>query len=220
MPTEGLQPSDVDSVRHEVERAIEEALANLRRLEMLAQQRLREATVEQQQLDIFVEEMHYRLQFLHQTRPAGSTPITVTGPLSDDQLHSMQRQEDGLRQRKDDLHKGISELEQVVTRMSWLIHQIEGAGAWVLASPEGNGDADASRALQPDSGEQVMWAQIIMGQEAERARLAREIHDGPAQALANTVMRLQLVEQMFQRDPQEIETELVRLRAAVQDSLK
>jgi two-component system, NarL family, sensor histidine kinase DegS len=220
MPTEGLQGSDVDSIRHDVERAIEEALVNLRQLEMLAQQRLREATVEQQQLDIFIEEMHYRLQFLQQTREAGSTPITVTGPLSDDQLGAMQRQEDGLLERKDDLQKGISELEQVVTRMSWLIHQIEGAGAWVLASAEANGEADVARALQPDSGEQVMWAQIIMGQEAERARLAREIHDGPAQALANTVMRLQLVEQMYQRQPEEVETELARLRSAVQDSLK
>src|SRR5689334_17437537 len=103
MPTEGLQPSDVDSVRQEVERAIEEALANLRRLELVTQQRLRDATVEQEQLDRFIEEMHYRVQFHRQTREAGSTPLTVTGPLSDDQLGAMQRQEDGLRERKADL---------------------------------------------------------------------------------------------------------------------
>src|SRR5437764_15372760 len=97
MPTEGLQRSDVDSARHDVERAIEESLASLRKLETLAQQRLREATIEKQQLDIFLEEMHYRLQFLAQSRAAGTTPITVTGPLSDNQLNAMQRQEDDLR---------------------------------------------------------------------------------------------------------------------------
>src|SRR5207244_12764228 len=55
---------------------------------------------------------------------------------------------------------------------------------------------------------------------SDGAASAGEIHGGLDQARAITVMRLQLVEQMFQRDPQEIETELVRLRAAVQDSLK
>jgi two-component system sensor histidine kinase DegS len=220
MPTEGLRRADVDSARHEVERAIEDSLGSLRKLETLAQQRLREATIEKQQLDIFLEEMHYRLQFLNQSRAAGTRPITVTGPLSDDQFDAMQKQEDDLRERKEDLEKSAAELEQVATRMSWLIHQIEGAGAWVLASAEGNGEGEAARGGQPDSGDQVMWAQIIMGQEAERARLAREIHDGPAQALANTVMRLQLVEQMYRRQPEEVETELARLRTAVQDSLK
>jgi two-component system sensor histidine kinase DegS len=220
MPTEGLRRADVDSARHEVERAIEDALGSLRKLETLAQQRLREATIEKQQLDIFLEEMHYRLQFLNQSRAAGTNPITVTGPLSDDQLDAMQKSEDDLTERKQDLEKSAAELEQVATRMSWLIHQIEGAGAWVLASAEANGEGEAARGGQPDSGDQVMWAQIIMGQEAERARLAREIHDGPAQALANTVMRLQLVEQMYRRQPEEVETELARLRTAVQDSLK
>ncbi|MFL5733364.1 MAG: sensor histidine kinase [Chloroflexia bacterium] len=220
MPTEGLRRSDVDSARHEVEQSIEGSLTNLRRLEAATQQRLREATIEQQQLDIFLDELHYRLQFLQQSRIAGMPVKTVTGPLTDDQLSTMQKQEDDLLTRKEDLQKSIAELEQVATRMSWLIHQIEGAGAWVLAPPGANGDPEAALGVQPDSGEQVMWAQIIMGQEAERARLAREIHDGPAQALANTVMRLQLVEQMYRHQPEEVETELSRLRTAVQDSLK
>jgi two-component system sensor histidine kinase DegS len=73
---------------------------------------------------------------------------------------------------------------------------------------------------QPDPGEQVMWAQIALGQEAERARLAREIHDGPAQALANTVMRLQFVEQMVKQRPDDVESELAKLRLAIQASLK
>jgi two-component system sensor histidine kinase DegS len=66
----------------------------------------------------------------------------------------------------------------------------------------------------------VMWAQMALGQEAERARLAREIHDGPAQALANTVLRLQFVEQMVKQRPQEVQVELAKLRAAIQESLK
>src|SRR5204863_9019471 len=134
-------------------------------------QRLREATIEQQQLDIFLDELHYRLQFLSQSREGGAPARTVTGPLTDEQLGVMHKQEDGLVERKTDLQKSNAELEQVTTRMSWLVHQIEGACAWVLASVEGNEDSESARGIQPDSGEQVMWAQIIMGQEAERARL-------------------------------------------------
>jgi two-component system sensor histidine kinase DegS len=223
MPTEGLRPSDVDGVRQNIDRAIEAALSSLRKIETAAQQRLHEATVERQQLDIFIDELHYRLQFLSQGGEGGARPITITGPLTDDQLDTMHKQEDGLLERKEVLQRTNTDLEQLTTRVAWLIHQIEGAGAWVLAQSESNeagGDGDPTRGLQPNSGEQVMWTQIIMGQEAERARLAREIHDGPAQALANTVLRLQLVEQLYKHQPETVKEELERLRVAVQDSLK
>src|SRR5207253_5763095 len=104
MPAEGLQRSQVDSIRDEVEKAIEDTLANLRRIEISAQQRLREATIEQQQLDIFLDEMHYRLQFLTQDSDGGP-PRTITGPLSQEQLNGMHKQEGSLLERKADLQK-------------------------------------------------------------------------------------------------------------------
>jgi two-component system sensor histidine kinase DegS len=112
-----------------------------------------------------------------------------------------------------------AELEQVSNRLSWLIHQIEGTGAWVL-NTNSDSDGDTVKGMQPDAGDQVVWTQVIMGQEAERARLAREVHDGPAQVLANTVMRLQLVEQMQKHQPEEVEGELERLRTALQEGLR
>jgi two-component system sensor histidine kinase DegS len=220
MAAEGLKRADVEALRHDVESAIESALVSLRKLETTSQQRLHEATVEQQQLANFIDELHYRLQVLSQRNERGELPLTITGPLSEDQLTSMHNQEEALGVRQVELQKANTELQQVSQRVTWLIHQIEGAVAWVLATPEAANDGDPNSALQPDSGEQVVWAQIIMGQEAERARLAREIHDGPAQALANTVMRLQLVEQMFAQEPDHAQAELVRLRGAVQDSLQ
>ncbi len=224
MPAEGLRGSDVEAIRHEVDKAIEDSLVSLRKIEIRAQQRLHEATVERQQLDIFVDELHYRLQFLSKDTESGEKPITVTGPLTDDQLHGMERQEEGLLARKAELQEINANLERLATRVAWLVHQIEGAGGWVLAHGENNNGANTEsehmKGLQPDSGEQVMWAQIIMGQEAERARLAREIHDGPAQALANTVLRLQFVEQLYKQQPESVQDELDKLRVAVQDSLK
>jgi two-component system sensor histidine kinase DegS len=107
-----------------------------------------------------------------------------------------------------------------------LIHQIEGACSYVTSNNDGNdtvgtdgADGD-QQGMQPSAGDQVMWAQIIMGQEAERARLAREIHDGPAQVLANTVMRLQFVEQMQKHKPEEVKGELARIKTTLQESMK
>jgi two-component system sensor histidine kinase DegS len=223
MPTEGLSNADVDAIRQNIDKALDASLSGLRKIETSTQQRLHEATVERQRLENFIDELHYRLQFLSQSREGGVTPITITGPLTEEQLGSMQKQEAGLLQRKEDLQKTNADLQQLTTRLGWLIHQIEGAGAWVLAqseTAEAVADGETGRGLQPSSGEQVMWTQIIMGQEAERARLAREIHDGPAQALANTVLRLQLVEQMYKHQPASVQDELEKLRVAVQESLQ
>ncbi|HMQ32258.1 MAG TPA: sensor histidine kinase, partial [Chloroflexaceae bacterium] len=42
-----------------------------------------------------------------------------------------------------------------------------------------------------DPWAQALRAQVITGREEERARLAREVHDGPAQVLANALMGLE-----------------------------
>ena len=105
MPTEGLSTADVESIRQDIDKAIDAALSGLRKIETGAQQRLHEATVERQQLDNFIDELHYRLQFLSAGREGGATPITITGPLTEEQLDTMQRQEDGLLQRKDEFQK-------------------------------------------------------------------------------------------------------------------
>ena len=220
MPTEGLKQSDVEQVREQIDKAMGATVSGLHKIESAAQQRLHEATVERQQLDMFIDELHYRLQFLSQSREGGAAPVTVTGPLTEEQLGTMQRQEEGLLQRKEDLRKTSTDLEQLTTRVAWLIHQIEGASSWVLATPASEGEIEANRAVPSTPGEQVMWAQIITGQEAERARLAREIHDGPAQVLANTVMRLQFVEQMYRHHPDEVQSELARVRSTLQESLR
>jgi two-component system, NarL family, sensor histidine kinase DegS len=53
---------------------------------------------------------------------------------------------------------------------------------------------------------------IVEAQEAERARLAQEIHDGPAQALSNAIFQVEFVERMLDRDPQLARAELRYLR--------
>jgi two-component system sensor histidine kinase DegS len=215
-----IQRENVDKFREEIEGAISDALKRLHTVEGEAQTRLHEARVELGHLDNFLEELHYRLRTFNTT---GELPVNITGPLTEGQVLAVQGQEQELSKHKDELTIASDGLEQLNNRLSWLVHQIEGACEWVLKPADAAneaGDGGASKEPKPNSGEQVMWAQIAMGQEAERARLAREIHDGPAQVLANTVMRLQFVEQMAKHKPEEVGAELARLRGALQDGLK
>jgi two-component system sensor histidine kinase DegS len=226
MPSEGVQRADVAGLREDVESAIADAVKRLREIEATSQARLREAMTERQHLEAFLDELQFRVRAITQS---GELPVKITGPLTTDQLTAMQDQEENLAQHRVELRSVSGDLDQLTNRLGWLVHQIESAGEWVLSTAEADADANDEAGegtqqkdteSQPNAGEQVMWAQIAMGQEAERARLAREVHDGPAQVLANTVMRLQFVEQMAKHKPTEVGTELARLRAALQESLK
>lgn len=48
--------------------------------------------------------------------------------------------------------------------------------------------------------------------EEERRRLARDLHDGPVQVLANTTMRLELLERLWDVDRQLASEEIARMR--------
>ena len=60
---------------------------------------------------------------------------------------------------------------------------------------------------------------MIKAQEEERSRLAREIHDGPAQVLANAILGLELCEQIARRSPEQLLDELARLKATMREGL-
>ncbi|MDF2736081.1 MAG: Histidine kinase, partial [Chloroflexota bacterium] len=53
---------------------------------------------------------------------------------------------------------------------------------------------------EPGAGEDVAM-RIVEAQEAERARLAQDIHDGPIQALSNAIFQADYAERMSAADP-------------------
>jgi two-component system sensor histidine kinase DegS len=60
---------------------------------------------------------------------------------------------------------------------------------------------------------------IVEAQEAERSRLAQEIHDGPAQALSNTIFQVEYIERVIESDPLLARTELRYLRELLRREL-
>ena len=53
---------------------------------------------------------------------------------------------------------------------------------------------------------------VVEAQEAERQRLAQEVHDGPAQALTNAIFQVEYIERLQDRDPTAARGEMRFLR--------
>ncbi len=60
---------------------------------------------------------------------------------------------------------------------------------------------------------------IVEAQEAERVRLAQDVHDGPAQALTNAIFQVEYIERIATDDPTRVAGELHALRETLRREL-
>ncbi len=67
---------------------------------------------------------------------------------------------------------------------------------------------------------QDMGLRIIEAQEAERRRVSRDIHDGPAQVMANVVLKAEYCEKIIDEDVEGTKMELKGLKETVRGSLR
>ena len=74
------------------------------------------------------------------------------------------------------------------------------------------GDTTLLTDIGPTATPGDMQMRIVEAHEAERSRLAQEIHDGPAQALSNTIFQVEFIERVIETDPSLAQTELRHLR--------
>lgn len=61
---------------------------------------------------------------------------------------------------------------------------------------------------------------IIQAQEAERQRLSRQMHDGPAQALSNFILQTEIAMRLFDIDQVKAREELTALKASASNSFQ
>jgi two-component system sensor histidine kinase DegS len=65
-----------------------------------------------------------------------------------------------------------------------------------------------------------MGMRIITVQEQERQRLARDIHDGPAQSMSNIVLKCEICEKLLDMDVQKAKQQIGELKQLVKSSLQ
>jgi two-component system, NarL family, sensor histidine kinase DegS len=90
---------------------------------------------------------------------------------------------------------------------TWLFLE-RGDASLVGGAPGGDG-ADAPE----------LRMRIVEAQEAERSRLAQEVHDGPAQSLSNAIFQVEYIERVLGQDPRLAATELRFLRELLRREL-
>lgn len=124
--------------------------------------------------------------------------------------------ESNLRTYRDDLQKRIRNIERTIERADVLYSQMTVVQGYLT------GDlGQVTRVLESAKNRQLLGIKIILAQEEERRRIAREIHDGPAQSMANLILRADIAERMLARgEIKAVREELVDLKRHVRTELE
>ncbi|HHY74209.1 MAG TPA: histidine kinase [Bacillus bacterium] len=117
--------------------------------------------------------------------------------------------------RRNELELRLKKIEQTVQRAENLVSQIS-----VILNYLSSDIQQMNELLIDAKEKQKFGLRIIEAQEEERKRLSREIHDGPAQMLANVMMRSELIERISrERGMEEGLKEIKDLRMMVRSAL-
>ncbi len=132
------------------------------------------------------------------------------------QLTVYREKENHLKMRRDELQKRIRNVEGQIERAETLVSQMNVVLEYL------SGDLNqVTRMLESAKTRQLLGLKIIMAQEDERKRIAREIHDGLAQTMAHVVIRTEIAERMLgQQQYETVKEELGDLKEQVRDSLE
>ncbi|HIW31741.1 MAG TPA: sensor histidine kinase [Candidatus Paenibacillus intestinavium] len=132
------------------------------------------------------------------------------------QLATLREQEKHLKLRRDDLQIRVRNAEKNIERAETIASQMNVVLDYL------SGDLEhVTRIIESAKNRQLLGLKIILAQEEERKRIAREIHDGPAQSLANIVLRTEIAERMLQKENYPlVQTELVDLKGQVRAGIE
>ncbi|MCS3915546.1 two-component system sensor histidine kinase DegS [Caldanaerobacter subterraneus subsp. tengcongensis MB4] len=131
------------------------------------------------------------------------------------ELALKRREEKELIERRNELERKLLDTKAIIEKAEKLSSQINIALNYL------NGDLKAMNLqLEQLKDKQALSVKIIEAQEEERKRIAREIHDGPAQAMANVLLKSELCEKLITKDVEQARLELKNLKEIVQQSLK
>jgi len=117
--------------------------------------------------------------------------------------------------RRNDLERRMKEALGTVSKAELLVNQVGTIMDYL------SGDLSNLNGHLDDSEKRKFLAiRVIKAQEEERSRVAREIHDGPAQSMSNVVLKAEICEKLIDIDIEQARGELQNLKKIVRESLK
>jgi two-component system sensor histidine kinase DegS len=114
-------------------------------------------------------------------------------------LTTMSGQLEKFQSSRDLLEKELQVLAQILSKL-------QGGIETLPAEVGGSGGVNI-----PPAGMSIV--RIVQAQEEERQRLARQMHDGPAQSLTNFILQTEICQRLFDRNPARAAEELSTLKA-------
>lgn len=132
------------------------------------------------------------------------------------QLTIAREKEIHLRSRRNELQKRIKKAEEQIERAETVVSQMNVVLQYL------SGDLNqVTRLLESSKSRQLLGLKIILAQEEERKRIARDIHDGLAQTMANVVLRAEIAERMLiKKELSVVKEELFDLKGQVRGGLE
>ncbi len=100
----------------------------------------------------------------------------------------------------------------VASSMLYLSQLLRPTGLGIVGDIDSEGDVRGQSPVSLNHAKET-------AREAERSRLAREIHDGPAQVLANALFVVGIAEHTVKRDPAAVPAQLSTIRDLLRDGI-
>ncbi len=127
-----------------------------------------------------------------------------------------------LREKEEQLKRRRTELEKRLLNVQGNVEKAENLVSKVSVMKEFlKGELSCLNDQFDDlKQKQLLAIKIIQAQEEERQRLAREIHDGPAQSIANLVFRIELTQKLIDKDIVKARNELEQLKSMIRFSIQ
>jgi two-component system sensor histidine kinase DegS len=140
--------------------------------------------------------------------PEGNSPAAAAEAGAEDARQKT------LRSEVERLTADLGKHQQELSKLELSVRSME--NAWLFLE---RGDASLVAEVADAGLPTDLQMRIVQAQEAERSRLAQEVHDGPAQALSNAIFQVEYIERVIGEDVRMATSELHFLRELLRREL-
>jgi len=212
----------IETSQNQIYEIAEEARNQFKIIEeelLQAKMKTEEVILQVDQLTKLEKDIRYRLMIVNKNfRDFSEEDIKEVYEKAKDlqlQLMVKKNEEQILINRRTELELRLKAAKDTLKKAEKLISQIGVVMGYL------SGDLkDIHMQLEDFKEKQYLGIKVIQAQEEERYRLSRDIHDGPAQILANLVLKSELCEKLIDIDSNKAKEELKALRTVMRCSLK